>query len=270
VQVSDFVPPEYLTIQDAIDRIVELKQGGGPLFTGEEWAILRDMQPNARPEPGSRDGDMRPADKAPPEKILDLLQRKSSLPSRRFAAAQELRNRLYAGEIYSETITDRGASIETPIEVWGGREWGRLQESGRVTFPYDLSFVKGRPLVSRESLESAYSPDGFKRDQEGEERPVSGPPSGRDTSCSLGGESQQQARPSDRRGRPRKWDWDAFYREIIRLANTPDGLPEKQSDLVQIMKEWCQEEWGDEPSDSLVRDHISKVYNDPARNADKS
>ncbi len=40
-------------------------------------------------------------------------------------------------------------------------------------------------------------------------------------------------------GRPREYDWDAFTIELIRVANTPDGLPEKQSKLVVKMQEWC-------------------------------
>lgn len=60
-------------------------------------------------------------------------------------------------------------------------------------------------------------------------------------------------------GRPPKWDWDAFTREMLHLANTPDGLPERPA-LTKHMKEWCQAQWGDEPSDGMIRDRIARLY----------
>src|SRR5262249_5813813 len=64
----------------------------------------------------------------------------------------------------------------------------------------------------------------------------------------------------NRGGRPAKYDWEAFYCEIIKRANTVDGLPDR-AELTANMKEWCQNEWNAEPPDSLVRDKIAKVYN---------
>jgi hypothetical protein len=66
-------------------------------------------------------------------------------------------------------------------------------------------------------------------------------------------------RPKNRGGRPPKWDWAAFDREMMRLANTPDGLPERDS-LTVHMLEWCMREWGDTPADSGVRARIAERY----------
>jgi hypothetical protein len=60
-------------------------------------------------------------------------------------------------------------------------------------------------------------------------------------------------------GRPRKWDWDGFARELVRLANTLDGLPDRPA-TTKHMKEWCALEWGDEPADSVIRDRIARLY----------
>ena len=62
-------------------------------------------------------------------------------------------------------------------------------------------------------------------------------------------------------GRPREYDWDAFTIEIIRIANTPDGLPERQAVLIEQMLEWCREKWGREPAESSVKAKISSIYN---------
>jgi hypothetical protein len=63
-----------------------------------------------------------------------------------------------------------------------------------------------------------------------------------------------------RRGRRRKYDWEAFYREIIRVANEPDGLPEIQADLETRMTEWCEANWDEVPVESMIRTHVSMVY----------
>jgi hypothetical protein len=60
-------------------------------------------------------------------------------------------------------------------------------------------------------------------------------------------------------GRPPKYDWDAFAREIVRLANTPDGLP-KREELHRYMLDWCEKAWGDAPAESTVRERIARLY----------
>ena len=75
----------------------------------------------------------------------------------------------------------------------------------------------------------------------------------------VGAEAPAAPEPP-RRGRRPKYDWITFHCEIARIANKPDGLPEVQAELERHMIEWCQQEWGCEPSESMVRDHVSKVY----------
>jgi hypothetical protein len=65
-------------------------------------------------------------------------------------------------------------------------------------------------------------------------------------------------------GRPRgstKYDWVAFHAEIaIRMANSLDGFPEVQADLEREMAEWCAAEWGEEPSESVIREQVGRYY----------
>lgn len=63
-----------------------------------------------------------------------------------------------------------------------------------------------------------------------------------------------------RRGRPREWDWDDIHGEIVRIANTPDGLPEKQAALQRTIMDYCQLTFGKEPSPSTVSEKIAAVY----------
>lgn len=79
---------------------------------------------------------------------------------------------------------------------------------------------------------------------------------------------QQESTSANRGGRPAQYDWDSFTMEIIHRANLPDGLPEKQADLVREMLSWFQTEYDQEPAESAVKARISKIYKylDEARN----
>ena len=69
----------------------------------------------------------------------------------------------------------------------------------------------------------------------------------------------QRPQRVNRGGRPAAWDWDAFIREVVRLANSVDGLPSR-ADLQRHMLEWCELTWGKSPADSTVRDQIAQIY----------
>ena len=78
----------------------------------------------------------------------------------------------------------------------------------------------------------------------------------------TGGDNSKEAdRQPSRIGRPVEYDWDGFVIEIIRIANTLDGLPEKQSELIVTMLQWCEDTWGNQPAQSTTKDKISKIYN---------
>ncbi len=67
--------------------------------------------------------------------------------------------------------------------------------------------------------------------------------------------------PKSRGGHPRVYDWDSFDREMMRIANSPDGLPDRP-ELQRQMFDWCERVWGGSPSDSKVRARIARVYPD--------
>jgi|GEM_PF-2247713 len=72
-----------------------------------------------------------------------------------------------------------------------------------------------------------------------------------------------------RSGRPEEYDWNTFVFEIIRRANSPDGLPETQAELVKDMLEWFSLSYDKEPSESSVKSRISPIYRylDKVRNS---
>jgi hypothetical protein len=62
----------------------------------------------------------------------------------------------------------------------------------------------------------------------------------------------------NRGGRPQKYDRMAFAREMIRVANGVDGLPER-AELTRHMSDWCSAHWTEAPADSVVREWIAQL-----------
>ena len=67
-----------------------------------------------------------------------------------------------------------------------------------------------------------------------------------------------QQKTKNNGGRPAEYNWEEFQVEIVRLANTPDGLPTR-AQLTKHLKDWCSANWLKEPPDSLLREHIALV-----------
>ncbi len=66
--------------------------------------------------------------------------------------------------------------------------------------------------------------------------------------------------PERKRGRPPAYDWDAFYIEVIRIANTSDGLPTTQSELERKMAQWFVNRYDKEPGETTLKDRVRRIY----------
>jgi hypothetical protein len=66
---------------------------------------------------------------------------------------------------------------------------------------------------------------------------------------------------SRKQGRPATYDWDAFWIEVVNLANHPDGLPDTQAALADHIETWFEEEIGKSPARSEIEARISRLYN---------
>jgi hypothetical protein len=75
-------------------------------------------------------------------------------------------------------------------------------------------------------------------------------------------ESESALPAKSKGGRPREYDWDALTIEVIRIANSLDGLPETQTELIEQLLQWCENTWGKQPADSSVKSRVSKIYNE--------
>jgi hypothetical protein len=61
------------------------------------------------------------------------------------------------------------------------------------------------------------------------------------------------------RGRPPKYDWLEFAKEVVRIANTPDGLPDRET-MQRHMMAWCKKTWGKAPHPATVRCVLKKLW----------
>jgi hypothetical protein len=67
----------------------------------------------------------------------------------------------------------------------------------------------------------------------------------------------------NRGGRPRVYNWDEFWLEVVRLANTPDGLPD-EGDLSKHMRDYMDANFDNPPSDRSIQEKL-QLINDRLR-----
>jgi hypothetical protein len=63
----------------------------------------------------------------------------------------------------------------------------------------------------------------------------------------------------ERSGRPPRYDWLEFAKEVVRIANTPDGLPDREA-MQRHMMAWCRKTWGKSPHPATVRHALQKLW----------
>ncbi len=69
------------------------------------------------------------------------------------------------------------------------------------------------------------------------------------------------ASPGAKRGPKPKWNWREFWIEVVAIANTSDGLDQMtRADLVRRMSGWFENENGDSPSESQIKERVSQLY----------
>ena len=76
--------------------------------------------------------------------------------------------------------------------------------------------------------------------------------------------SDDGKRTTNRRGRKQKYDWNAFYAEIAVRADL-DSLPKTAAELQRDMAAWCQDTWGAEPGETMLKEKIAPIYRHPRK-----
>ena len=65
--------------------------------------------------------------------------------------------------------------------------------------------------------------------------------------------------PKKAGGRPRKWNWDAFWCELAGIVHE-DGLPEVQARLVERMQQWFVDKYDEHPHESDIKKRVTMLY----------
>ncbi len=120
--MNAFVPPGYLSFDDAIDRVAEIT------------TLARDSTSPAAIE-------------------------------QRRLGKEGLQKLLYTEQIPSAVIKEDGSCHPTPGSIWGGEQWNDALCFNRITFPSNSygAYVSGRPIIPKDALEEAFTPDGTPR-----------------------------------------------------------------------------------------------------------
>ncbi len=164
-----------------------------------------------------------------------------------------LRDRLWSGVIPAVVLVASGAAYPMPPHIWGSDSAPAIFKTGNVEFQPEtygwrlgptVAPLKGRVLIQQEHLDRALS---------GENTPPQETPE----HSAAGGVA---VKPRKKGGRPEKYDWDEFWIEVARIANLPDGLPERQGKLVRDMLDWCAKTWEEIPGETTVKDRIRRLY----------
>jgi hypothetical protein len=63
----------------------------------------------------------------------------------------------------------------------------------------------------------------------------------------------------DKESRLPKFNWDQFWIEIVRLANTAEGLPNDRDELHRRMTDFCAARFSDPPAAAALRDKLAML-----------
>lgn len=182
-----------------------------------------------------------------------------------------LREQLYVGSLLAFAHRPQiGDLWPIPVHVWGrdgiervfslGSHLLQWRDTNEIEFTESVGKISGRVVIARDQLIGARA---------AAPGPMLAPRTSPiiqgslNANAPLSAETPPAIVPADKNtgGRPPRYDWDAFIREMMRLANQPDGLPDRAA-LTKIMVGWCMEAWGSAPADSVTRDRIARWYPD--------
>lgn len=69
-------------------------------------------------------------------------------------------------------------------------------------------------------------------------------------------------RPKNPGGAPTRYDWDRVWTEIVRIANSPDGLPGRPTLMRHLYDKMTEWNWEELPSESAIKTKLSRLYNE--------
>jgi len=234
-RMNAFVPPGYLSFNDAIDRVAEIT------------ALAREP---ARP---AAHDDTYP-EPTQPGTAKGIFAKEAAAIEQRLLAKEELRKLLYAEQIPSVVITEDGPCHPAPGSIWGGKQWNEALRYDRITFQdsrYVSACVSGRPIIPREALEAAFNPDGtMKEPPEKEPEPV------------VSESVDQEPGNHSNSGRPPVWPREVWLEclLILSLRNEINSRTDSQESIAEALATEVESVTGKKPSiDTVKKDWLRPI-----------
>ncbi len=192
------------------------------------------------------------------EELFELWQNETSAFQRYLQACGLFRQVLHAGQVPAFTLTNHGNIEPVPKSLWAGSGANRVFDTGTARFSTSGSYspitIEGIVLVPSDKLDAYLRPtpnDTFQPKPQENEVPV------REANTTNPAPATPSIKASSA-GRPAKWDWEALWVQACKRIYL-DGIPKTQAELVRELQTWFVEEYGDTPSDSQIKERVSKL-----------
>ncbi len=231
--MNAFVPPGYLSFDDAIDRVAEITM-----------LARESTSPAAHIAKGT-------------------FAKEAAVIERRRLGKEELQKLLYAEKIPSAVIKENGSCHPTPGSIWGGKQWNEALRYDRITFPdnrYVSAYVSGRPIIPKDALEEAFNPDGTVKEAPTKEPEPVVPES-----------VDQEPGKHSNRGRPPEWPREVWLECLSGLFLRGEVSPtDGQESIAEALATEVERATGKKPSINTVKKDWLRPILKRARKGDNS
>ncbi len=229
--MNAFVPPGYLSFDDAIDRVAEITM----LARESTSPAAHEDTDSEPPRPGIAKGEFK-----------GIFDKEAAMIEQRLLGKEEFQKLLYAEQIPVVAIDENGSLHPTPGYIWGGKQWYEALAYDWITFPYGRgSYVSGRPIIPKDALEEAFNPDGtVKEALKNEPEPV-----------------DQELGKHSNRGRPPEWPREVWLKCLLDLSLRGEVSPtDSQESIAEALASELENVTGKRPSvDTVKKDWLRPV-----------
>jgi hypothetical protein len=180
------------------------------------------------------------------DEIRLLLKRGQARIDLDTAGWKELLQLLGSGTLRSCVLTSEGEMAPLPAHIWLQPDAANVWLTDEIYFAVnDVISYRGRPLIRAEELHNVLTPKATN---------VAG--------GAIDGSAQSdvsQDPVGERRGRKKEYDWPAIIMEAARIVFY-DGVPRSQNELIDRVLTWYNNAYGEMPSATSTKPHISKFW----------
>jgi hypothetical protein len=202
-------------------------------------------------------------------KLLEMFEKERLARGRFTLAVQSIRKFLHANH-FAACVIDPRTGVQFPVApyYWGSdacaaafelRDLGELAQRPMPRIKLVPS-IEGRTVAVQQGYVLIFEGDfvAFLAAADPQSGPTTETGASESLATATAGPGVLEGKQKSKGGRPKLYDTDALVREIVRRANSIDGLPKTRADLQRELAQWCVDHWGAEPSDSQMREYLRR------------